>query len=34
MFQVDYIKNMIAFLRVNGLHYQTLDTFYLLALSK
>lgn len=31
---VDYIKNMIEFLRVNGLHYQTLDTFYLLALNK
>jgi len=31
---VDYIKNMIEFLKVNGLHYQTLDTFYLLALNK
>uniref|UniRef100_A0A7M5WZT1 Leucine-rich PPR motif-containing protein, mitochondrial n=2 Tax=Clytia hemisphaerica TaxID=252671 RepID=A0A7M5WZT1_9CNID len=31
---VDYIENLIKFLKNNDLYYQTLDTFYLLALNK
>ena len=31
---VKYIENIIQFLKMNNLHYQSLDTFYLLALNK
>ncbi|XP_057304171.1 leucine-rich PPR motif-containing protein, mitochondrial-like [Hydractinia symbiolongicarpus] len=31
---VEYIENIMKFLKVNGLHYQSLDTFYLLALNR